>query len=211
MVRELKELVDSLASIDTTVDIEDVQQIVGLQPDIDIKIRTLREFLLSLHIEHVDVPEPAVPTEPEPELTPTVPEVVETLAKLYAPTPQKTTDIPLKTATADSEFKELLELGFTETQLKDMKALYDARKSVKKMSFVVCMKACKFVSDKLKASKVRILKSKIVPLLSEYLKIIDPDVEYNVCNVHDFLKGVALGNISKRFFKFENGYLTRMC
>lgn len=210
MVRELKELVDSLASIDTTVDIEDVQQIAGLQPDIDIKIRTLREFLLSLHIEHVDVPVPAL-TETEPELTPTVPEVVETLAKLYTPTPQKTTEIPLKTATTDSEFKELLELGFTETQLKDMKALYDARKSSKKMSFVVCMKACKFVSDKLKASKVRILKSKIVPLLSEYLKIIDPDVEYNVCNVHDFLKGVALGNISKRFFKFENGYLTRMC
>lgn len=211
MVRELKELVDSLASIDTTVDIEDVQQIAGLQPDIDVKIRTLREFLLSLHIEHVDVPEPAVLTETEPELTPTVPEVVETLAKLYAPEPQKTTKIPLKTATTDSEFKELLELGFTESQLKDMKALYDARKSVKKMSFVVCMKACKFVSDKLKASKVRVLKSKIVPLLSEYLKIIDPGVEYNVCNVHDFLKGVALGNISKRFFKFENGYLTRMC
>ena len=205
MVRELKELVDSLASIDTTVDIEDVQQIAGLQPDIDIKIRTLREFLLSLDIPHVDEPELKAVIDP----TPTVPEVVETLTKLYAPEPQKTTEIPLKTA--DNEFKELLELGFTETQLKDMKALYDARKSVKKMSFVVCMKSCKFVSDKLKASKVRILKSKIVPLLSEYLKIIDPDVEYNVCNVHDFLKGVALGNISKRFFKFENGYLTRMC
>ena len=207
MVRELKELVDSLASIDTTVDIEDIQQIAGLQPGIDIKIRALREFLLSLNIPHVDEPELKAVIDP----TPTVPEVVETLTKLYAPTPQKTTEIPLKTATADSEFKELLELGFTETQLKDMKALYDARKSVKKMSFVVCMKACKFVSDKLKASKVRVLKSKIVPLLSEYLKIIDPDVEYNVCNVHDFLKGVALGNISKRFFKFENGYLTRMC
>ena len=79
MVRELKELVDSLASIDTTVDIEDIQQIAGLQPGIDIKIRALREFLLSLNIPHVDEPELKAVIDP----TPTVPEVVETLTKLY--------------------------------------------------------------------------------------------------------------------------------
>lgn len=207
MVREIKELVDQIASIDTTVDIEDIQQIAGLQPDIDVKIRALREFLLSLNIPHVEEPKVQLS---ESTTEPSVADVIEVLTQIYEPTPQKVTELPLKTA-KDNEFTELIELGFAESQLKELKALYDARKSVKKMSFVVCMKACKFVSDKLKASKVRVLKSKVVPLLHEYLKMIDPTVEYNVCNVHDFLKGVALGNISKRFFKFENGYLTRMC
>lgn len=205
MVREIKELVDQIASIDTTVDIEDIQQIAGLQPDIDVKIRALREFLLSLNIPHVDEPEVQLS---ESTTEPSVADVIEVLTQIYEPTPQKVTELPLKTA-KDSEFTELIELGFAESQLKELKALYDARKSVKKMSFVVCMKACKFVSDKLKASKVRVLKSKVVPLLQEYLKMIDPTVEYNVCNVHDFLKGAALGNISKRFFKFENGYLKK--
>ena len=207
MVRELKEIVAELADIDTTVDIEDVQCIAGMMPDADVKIRALREFLLSLNIPHVEEPETRLS---ESTTEPSVADVIEVLTQIYEPTPQKVTELPLKTATADSEFKELLELGFSESQLKELKALYDARKSSKKMSFVVCMKACKFVSDKLKASKVRVLKSKVVPLLQEYLKMIDPTVEYNVCNVHDFLKGAALGNISKRFFKFENGYLIRM-
>ena len=206
MVRAIKELVDQIASIDTTVDIEDIQQIAGLQPDIDVKIRALREFLLSLNIPHVEEPEARLS---ESTTEPSVADVIEVLTQIYEPTPQKVTELPLKTA-KDNEFTELIELGFAESQLKELKALYDARKSSKKMSFVVCMKACKFVSDKLKASKVRVLKSKVVPLLQEYLKMIDPTVEYNVCNVHDFLKGAALGNISKRFFKFENGYLIRM-
>ena len=190
MVRELKEIVTELADIDTTVDIEDVQCIASMLPDADVKIRALREFLTQLQIK----------TEPE-----TVPEVIQMLTKIYEPEPETTKVLPLKTA--DTEYMELREMGFSDEQIRELKQLYDSRKTAKKMSFVVCMKACKFVSDKLKASKVRVLKSKVVPLLHEYLKMIDPTVEYNVCNVHDFLKGVALGNISKRFFKFESGYL----
>ena len=46
MVRELREIVESIASIDTSVDIEDVKAVAQFNPETDQKIRDLREFLL---------------------------------------------------------------------------------------------------------------------------------------------------------------------
>ena len=195
MVRELKEIVAELADIDTTVDIEDVQCIAGMMSDADIKIRALREFLMQLSIK----------AEPDADA-----EIMQILDRVYAPTPKTTTVIPLTTPSVDDDIRELLDCGFSEEQILAMKKLYDARKTAKKMSFVVCMKTCKFVTDKLDNYKNRTLKAKIVPLLQEYLKVVDPNTEYLVCNVHDFLKGTTLGNISKNFFIFENGYLRKV-
>ena len=75
------------------------------------------------------------------------------------------------------------------------------------MSFVTCIKVCKFIAEELAGNKNKVLKVKLVPTVKNYLRIIDPNTEYNLCNIHDFLKGAALSSVSSQFFKFENGYL----
>ena len=77
------------------------------------------------------------------------------------------------------------------------------------MSFVTCIKCCKFIEDKINSTKIRLMKVKVVPVLKEYLKMIDPETEYNLCNIHDFLKGSALGCISKHLFTYKDGYLLK--
>lgn len=186
MVRELKEIVESIASIDTSVDIEDVKAIAQFDPETDGKIRELREFLLTLNIKPTEV------TQPEP----TVPSSTVTYSKADA-------DIVVKS----DQYKELIDIGFTVEQIEKWLKLYNARKTAKKMSFVTCIKVCKFVAEELAGNKNKILKVKLVPTVKNYLRIIDPNTEYNLCNIHDFLKGAAISSVSSQFFKFENGYL----
>lgn len=186
MVRELKNIVESIASIDTSVDIEDVKAIAQFDPETDHKIRELREFLLKLNIKPIAV------TESEP----TVPSSTVTYSKAEVDTVAKS-----------DQYKELIDIGFTTEQLDKWLKLYNARKTAKKMSFVTCIKVCKFVAEELAGNKNKVLKVKLVPAVKNYLRIIDPNTEYNLCNIHDFLKGAALSNVSSQFFKFENGYL----
>ena len=187
MVRELREIVESIASIDTSVDIEDVKAVAQFNPETDQKIRDLREFLLKLNIK---------PTSELPVVTAETPCIVEPYSKSDA-----------EITTQMYEYQELTELGFTLEQIDAWHKLYNARKTNKKMSFVVCIKCCKFVADKIAGSKQRLLKVKMIPIFKEYLKMIDPNTEYNLCNIHDFLKGAALSSVSSQFFKFEGGYL----
>lgn len=186
MVRELKEIVESIASIDTSVDIEDVKAIAQFDPETDRKIRELREFLLTLNIQPTEVTQ----------LKPTVPSSTVTYSKADV-------DVIIES----NQYKELIDIGFTTEQIDKWHKLYSARKTNKKMSFVVCIKCCKFVADKIAGSKQRLLKVKMIPIFKEYLKMVDPNTEYNLCNIHDFLKGAALSSVSSQFFKFENGYL----
>ena len=85
--------------------------------------------------------------------------------------------------------------------------LYNNKSMAKKMSFVVCIKACKFVADELSGNSNKVFKTIITPKLKNYLSIIDPHVTYHACNIHDFLRGATLKNISCQFFTCENGYL----
>ena len=186
MVRELKEIVESIASIDTSVDIEDVKAIAQFDSETDSKIRELREFLLTLNIK------PTTVTQSES----TVPSSTVTYSKADV-------DIVVKS----DQYKELIDIGFTVEQLDKWLKLYNARKTAKKMSFVTCIKLCKFITDELAGNKNKILKVRLVPTVKNYLKIIDPNTEYNLCNIHDFLKGAALSCVSSQFFKFENGYI----
>ena len=186
MVRELKEIVESISSIDTSVDIEDVKAIAQFDPETDRKIRELREFLLTLNIQPTEVTQ----------LKPTVPSSTVTYSKADV-------DVIIES----NQYKELIDIGFTTEQIDKWHKLYSARKTNKKMSFVVCIKCCKFVADKIAGSKQRLLKVKMIPIFKEYLKMVDPNTEYNLCNIHDFLKGAALSSVSSQFFKFENGYL----
>lgn len=186
MVRELREIVESIASIDTSVDIEDVKAIAQFDPETDRKIRELREFLLKLNIK------PAAVTPSEP----TVPASMVTYSKADV-------DIVIES----DQYKELIDIGFTTEQIDKWLKLYNARKTAKKMSFVTCIKVCKFITDELAGNKNKVLKVKLVQPVKNYLRIIDPTTEYNLCNIHDFLKGAAISSVSSQFFKFENGYL----
>ena len=188
MVRELREIIEDIVGIDTTIDIEDIKAVAGFSPDVDIKIRELRDFLTGLHVkgdEPVPVTEPFITAE------------------------QKKHDDETVIQTEQCSFPELVELGLTEERVAELYKLYQSRKSSRKMSFVTCIKCCKFIEDKINSTKVRLLKVKVVPIIKEYLKMIDPETDYNLCNVHDFLKGNALGNISKHFFICKDGYLLK--
>lgn len=197
MVRELREIVESIASIDTSVDIEDVKAIAQFNPETDRKIRELREFLLKLNIK----PTSELPTGET--VTVTEPLIVAEQKKSEPET--GSADVQ----TENVSFPELLELGLTEERIAELYKLYQSRKNSRKMSFVTCIKCCKFIEDKINSTKIRLMKVKVVPVLKEYLKIIDPETEYNLCNIHDFLKGSALGCISKHFFTYKDGYLLK--
>ena len=199
MVRELREIIEDIASLDTTADIEDIKAVAGFSPNVDVKIRELRDFLTQLNIkpsftaelptgETVNVTEPLIIAE------------------------QKKSEPETGSADVQTEnvsFPELLELGLTEEIIAELYKLYQSRKNSRKMSFVTCIKCCKFIEDKIDSTKIRLMKVKVVPVLKEYLKMIDPETEYNLCNIHDFLKGSALGCISKHFFTFKDGYLLK--
>ena len=186
MVRELKNIVESIALIDTSVDIEDVKAIAQFDSETDRKIRELREFLLTLNIK------PAEVTQAES----TVPSSTVTYSKA-----------DVDTVFELDQYKELIDIGFTAEQVEKWLKLYNTRKTSKKMSFVTCIKVCKFIAEELACNKNKVLKVKLVPTVKNYLRIIDPNTEYNLCNIHDFLKGSTLSSVSSQFFKFEGGYL----
>ena len=199
MVRELREIIEDIVSIDTTTDIEDIKAVAGFSPDVDAKIRELRDFLTQLNIRPsftAELPTGETVTVTEPLIT----------------AEQKKSEPETGTANVQTEnvsFPELLELGLTEERIAELYKLYQSRKNSRKMSFVTCIKCCKFIEDKIDSTKIRLMKVKVVPVLKEYLKMIDPETEYNLCNIHDFLKGSALGCISKHFFTFKDGYLLK--
>ena len=199
MVRELREIVESIASIDTSVDIEDVKAIAQFNPETDRKIRELREFLLKLNIG------PSFTAELPTGETVTVTEPLIVAEQKKSEPETGSADVQ----TENVSFPELLELGLTEERIAELYKLYQSRKNSRKMSFVTCIKCCKFIEDKINSTKIRLMKVKVVPVLKEYLKIIDPETEYNLCNIHDFLKGSALGCISKHFFTYKDGYLLK--
>ncbi len=186
MVRELREIVESIASIDTSVDIEDVKAIAQFNPETDRKIRELREFLLTLNIQPTEVTQ----------LEPTVPSSTVTYSKA-----------DVDAIVELEQYKELIDIGFTTEQIDKWLKLYNARKTAKKMSFVTCIKVCKFVAEELAGNKNKVLKVKLIQPVKNYLRIVDPNTEYNLCNIHDFLKGSTLSNVSSQFFKFESGYI----
>ena len=187
MVRELRNIIEDIASIDTSVDIEDVKAIAQFNREADANICKLRDFLLKLDIK---------PTAERPAVTVDTPCIAVPYSKADA-------EITMQMY----EYQELIELGFTVEQIDAWRNLYNARKTPKTMSFIVCIKACKFVADELKGNSNKVAKTIITQKLKNYLSIIDPDVTYRACNVHDFLRGATLKNISSQFFTCENGYL----
>lgn len=199
MVRELKNIVESIALIDTSVDIEDVKAIAQFDSETDRKIRELREFLLKLNIG------PSFTAELPTGETVTVTEPLIVAEQKKSEPETGSADVQ----TENVSFPELLELGLTEERIAELYKLYQSRKNSRKMSFVTCIKCCKFIEDKINSTKIRLMKVKVVPILKEYLKIIDPETEYNLCNIHDFLKGSALSCISKHFFTYKDGYLLK--
>ena len=199
MVRELKNIVESIALIDTSVDIEDVKAIAQFDSETDRKIRELREFLLKLNIG------PSFTAELPTGETVTVTEPLIVAEQKKSEPETGSADVQ----TENVSFPELLELGLTEERIAELYKLYQSRKNSRKMSFVTYIKCCKFIEDKINSTKIRLMKVKVVPILKEYLKIIDPETEYNLCNIHDFLKGSALGCISKHFFTYKDGYLLK--
>ena len=177
MVRELKNIVESIALIDTSVDIEDVKAIAQFDSETDRKIRELREFLLKLNIG------PSFTAELPTGETVTVTEPLIVAEQKKSEPETGSADVQ----TENVSFPELLELGLTEERIAELYKLYQSRKNSRKMSFVTCIKCCKFIEDKINSTKIRLMKVKVVPILKEYLKIIDPETEYNLCNIHDFL------------------------
>lgn len=67
MVRELKELIEDISSINTSVDMDDIQMVSGLNDDITKRIISVRDFLLDLNIK-VEHPSVTTSSKDYPEL-----------------------------------------------------------------------------------------------------------------------------------------------
>ena len=50
MVRELRELIEEIATIDTSVDMDDIKMISALNTDIVSRILSVRDFLIELNL-----------------------------------------------------------------------------------------------------------------------------------------------------------------
>ena len=114
MVRELKNIVESIALIDTSVDIEDVKAIAQFDMETDRKIRELREFLLKLNIG------PSFPAELPTGETVTVTEPLIVAEQKKSEPETGSADVQ----TENVSFPELLELGLTEERIAELYKLY---------------------------------------------------------------------------------------
>jgi len=198
MIKELKELIEDISAIDTSIDMEDIKLISGLNSEIANRILNVRDFLIELNL---------------PKTEPAVKEVTQQeVDKQEVKEPELTITVDsaaaAKTAVEEEQYyPELVKLGLTKETIHLCEGMYLGRASVSKMSFSTLMQCCVFVHNFVIKNglyfnkKYSIARLEVNKELEQLLIKIDPDTKYLPANIHDFLAGKNFKAISSKFFE----------
>lgn len=198
MIKELKELIEDISAIDTSIDMEDIKLISGLNSEIANRILNVRDFLIELNLpktkETVEVKKEEVKEEIKKE-------------EVKEEEPTTTMDSAAETAEEVQYYPELVKLGLTKETIHLCEGIYLARASVSKMSFSTLMQCCVFVHNFVVYNgmyfnkKYSIARLEVNKGLEKLLIEIDPDTKYLPANIHDFLAAKNFKTISSKFFE----------
>lgn len=196
MIKELKELIWDICSVNTTIDIEDVMEVAKINPAVESQLLELKRILQKINLRKEGTTcwtPPAPQTVQKPE-EPSVAPSSEASDRLQLNRIEDKTDI-------------IVEYGITKERLESYLISYNDRNR-KKMSFDTFIKACIFVKGYIinngtrnSEGFYRIPRVSVNNELLSYLANIDPLTDYSASNVADFLRGKTLNVISKDFFK----------
>ena len=197
MVRELRELIEEIATIDTSVDMDDIKMISALNTDIVSRILSVRDFLIELNLPK---------TEKKKELPETIPEAVN------APVTEEITEVE-KTPVEKDQYVELKEIGLTQQTIEICRELYKTRTKSAKMSFETVMKCAVFVHNYVIVhgayfnGTYTIGRLIVNRELEGFLKEADPNTRYVPANLYDFLASKNFKNITMKFFECKGTVL----
>lgn len=196
MIKELKELIWDICSVNTTIDIEDVMEVAKINPAVESQLIELKRILQKINLRKEGTT-CWTPPAPQPIQKPEEPSV--------DPSSEGTDRLQLNRVEDRSDI--IVEYGITKERLESYLISYNDRNR-KKMSFDTFIKACIFVKGYIinngtrnSEGFYRIPRVSVNNELLSYLGNIDPLTDYSASNVADFLKGKTLSVISKDFFK----------
>lgn len=196
MIKELKELIWDICSINTNIDIEDVMEVAKINPAVESQLIELKRILQKINLRKEGTTCWTPPT-PQPVQKPEEPSV--------APSSEGTDRLQLNRVEDKSDV--IVEYGITKERLESYLISYNDRNR-KKMSFDTFIKSCIFVKGYIinngtrnSEGFYRIPRVSVNNELLSYLANIDPLTDYSTSNVADFLRGKTLNVISKDFFK----------
>lgn len=196
MIKELKELIWDICSINTTIDIEDVMEVAKINPAVESQLIELKRILQKINLRKEGTTCWTSPA-PQPVQKPEEPSV--------DPSSEGTGRLQLNRVEDKSDV--IVEYGITKERLESYLISYNDRNR-KKMSFDTFIKSCIFVKGYIinngtrnSEGFYRIPRVSVNNELLSYLANIDPLTDYSASNVADFLKGKTLNAISKDFFK----------
>lgn len=196
MVRELRELIEDIATIDTSVDMDDIKMISALNTDIVSRILSVRDFLIELNLPK---------TEKKKELPEVIPETIHEAIK--DPVTEEITEVE------NDPYAELKKLGLTQNTIDICRELYKSRTKSAKMSFETVMKCALFVhnyvivhgaffNDTYTIGRLIVNRE-----LEAFLKEADPNTRYVPANLYDFLASKNFKNITMKFFECKGTVL----
>lgn len=196
MIKELKELIWDICSVNTTIDIEDVMEVAKINPAVESQLIELKRILQKINLRKEGTT-CWTPPAPQPIQKPEEPSV--------DPSSEGTDRLQLNRVEDRSDI--IVEYGITKERLESYLISYNDRNR-KKMSFDTFIKACIFVKGYIinngtrnSEGFYRIPRVSVNNELLSYLANIDPLTDYSASNVADFLRGKTLNVISKDFFK----------
>jgi len=188
MVKELKELIEDISSIDTSVDMDDIKMVSGLNTSIICDILSVRDFLIELNLPKTEKKD--------------LPEAVKD--------PEDIAEYHVKEA---DPYAELKKLGLTQKTIEVCQELYNARAKIAKMSFDTMMKCAVFVHNYVVVhggffnGTYTIGRLIVNRELEKYLKEIDPGTRYIPANIYDYLSQKNFKNITSKFFDCSGSVL----
>lgn len=198
MVRELRELIEEIATIDTSVDMDDIKMISALNSDIVSRILSVRDFLIELNLPK---------TEKKKELPEEIYEAVNN------PVTEEITEEVEKTPVEKDQYAELKEIGLTQQTIEICRELYKTRTKSAKMSFETVMKCAVFVHNYVIVhgayfnGTYTIGRLIVNRELEAFLKEADPNTRYVPANLYDFLASKNFKNITMKFFECKGTVL----
>lgn len=196
MVRELRELIEDITNIDTSVDMDDIKMISALNTDIVSRILSVRDFLIELNLpktEKKELPEAIHEAIKDP--------ATEEIAEYHG------------LVKNDDPYAELKKLGLTQRTIEICQELYNARAKSAKMSFETVMKCALFVHNYVIEyggffnGTYTIGRLIVNRELEGFLKEADPNTRYIPANLYDFLASKNFKNITMKFFECKGTVL----
>ena len=200
MIKELRELIEDISSINTSIDVDDIKLVAGLNNDIIANILNVRDYLIELNL-----PKEVKKIEyKKPEIIPAPPKKEE---KTFDVSDDHVEEV-VEVVETENKYKSLIDLGITEESIKVCEMMYNGKSAkMAKMSFSTLMKCCVFVHNYIVvhgafyADQYTIGRLIVNRELEGYLKEIDPDTTYVPANIYDFLATKNFKAISTKFFE----------